>query len=152
LTRNNFICGATLFLVIYLLLFVAQTIFLTDLRLATIPVLKTLLNPKRLVVFLFFVPFYFVYFFVKGIYLHKLEGKFSSEILDLVRTASISVVPCLVLIFLNYILMILFGIRLFPEFLGFIIEFILDMVPLFTITLLFTVGGYIEKLTISELE
>jgi len=138
LTRSNIVFGGGIFLGIYLLLFVTQTIFLTDLRVATIPVFKTLFNPMRFVALLFFVPFYLVYFFVEGIFLCKLRKKDSNMILDFLKAVGIRVVPYLVLIFLNYLPMLIFGIKVFPGFVGFIVEFILAMIPLFTLTVIYS--------------
>ena len=138
LTRSNVLVATGIFLGIYLLVFLTQTVFLTDLRVATIPVFKTLFNPMRLVALLCFAPFYFVYFFVEGIYLHELRKNDSSEMLDLLKVVGIRVVPYLVLIFLNYFPMVLLGIRVFPGFVGFIVEFILAMIPLFTITIIYS--------------
>jgi dienelactone hydrolase len=138
LTRSNIVFGGGIFLGLYLLLFVTQTIFLTDLRVATIPVFKTLFYPMRFVALLFFVPFYIVYFFVEGIFLCKLRKKDSNIILDFLKAVGIRVVPYLVLIFLNYLPMLILGIKVFPGFVGFIVEFILAMIPLFTLTVIYS--------------
>jgi hypothetical protein len=58
--------------------------------------------------------------------------------LDLLKVVGIRLVPYLVLIFLNYFPMVLIGIRVFPGFVGFIVEFILAMIPLFTITIIYS--------------
>lgn len=138
LTKKYLLCAVLIFFGIYLLVFVTQAVFLTDLRVATIPVFKTLFNPMRFVGLLCFVPFYFVYFFVEGTYLHNLRKKDSNQVLDLFKTVGIRIVPYLVLVFLNYVPMIFFGVRIFPGFIGFIVEFIFAMIPLFTITVIYS--------------
>jgi len=138
MAKKYLILGTGIFFGIYFLVFVTQTVFLTDLRLATIPVFKTLINPMRFVAMLCFVPLYFVYFFVEGIYLNKLRKKDPNGPLHLLKTLGIRVVPYLVLIILNYIPLIFFGVKIFPGFVGFIVEFIFAMIPLFIITTIFS--------------
>jgi hypothetical protein len=54
------------------------------------------------------------------------------------KAVGIRVVPYLVLIFLNYLPMLILGIKVFPGFVGFIVEFILAMIPLFTLTVIYS--------------
>ena len=136
---KNLLTATTIFLILYSLVHLTQTIFLTDLRIVTIPLFGALNNPKRVLALFTFIPFYLIYFFVEGVYFHKLrQHNTGSQTKDLIKTITIRTAPYLILIILNYVPMFLFDIRIFPSFIGFIMEFILGIIPLFIITITYS--------------
>ena len=138
-TIKNLLTATTIFLILYSIVHITQTIFLTDLRITTIPIFTALNNPKRVLALFTFIPFYLIYFFVEGLYFHKLhQPQTDSQTKDLIKTITIRTAPYLILILLNYVPMFLFDIRTFPSFIGFIMEFILGIIPLFIITITYS--------------
>lgn len=136
---KNLLTATTIFLILYSLVHLTQTIFLTDLRIVTIPLFGALNNPKRILALFTFIPFYLIYFFVEGVYFHKLrQHNTGNQTKDLIKTITIRTAPYLILIILNYVPMFLFDIRIFPSFIGFIMEFILGIIPLFIITITYS--------------
>lgn len=129
--------GVGIFLLLYFITHLTENILLLDLRIAVIPVFKAINTSKRALAFFAFIPFYLIYFFVEGLYLHRLRKPPTtpnSKIKDLIKTLLIKTTPYLVLIAINYIPMFLFHIQVFPSLIGFIIEFMLGIIPLFLIS------------------
>ncbi|MEM1554523.1 MAG: hypothetical protein QXU09_02260 [Thermoproteota archaeon] len=88
-----------------------------------------LLSYSRIVIFLMFIPFFLVFFYSEGIYLHILrkqrEGKgFLSEILDLLETIIIKIIPYVTVMAIQYIPMFLLEVKPFSSITGFMIKFL----------------------------
>ena len=75
-----------------------------------------------------------VFFFVEGLFLHELRKGTGQEYTDLLRVLVIKLVPYLSVLGFQYIPMYSLNRRLFPGFLGFFVEFIWAIVPLFAIS------------------
>jgi dienelactone hydrolase len=138
--KTNIIIATAIFLLLYSIVGISEIIFLTDLRIIIIPLFKSLATSKRILAFFTFLPFYLTYFFVEGLYLHKLRtpSTKSNQIKDLIKAITIRTAPYLALVALHYLPMFLFNIRIFPSFLGFIMEFILGIIPLFLISIIYS--------------
>jgi hypothetical protein len=105
-----------------------------------VPFFRALLPTARIPVFFTFIPFFLVYFTVEGLYLHEFrqpswrKSVFLASILDLTRTIGVKVGPYLAVLFLQYAPFVLFGSQLFPDFAGFLIEFLWLLAPIFAIS------------------
>lgn len=135
LTMKNVLTAMIIFLVLYLVLFIAQSLTFNELKIIVLPVFKSLINPTRVLGFFTLIPFYFGYFFVESLYFFHYRIPGEKLIVDFVKIVTIKVAPYVALIFVNYLPMFLFNFRVFPSFAGFIMEFVLGIIPLFMITI-----------------
>ena len=99
-----------------------------------VPILNALKPVSRAVVFPSYIPFFLVFFFVEGLYLHVLRKGGSEEYSDLFRVLTIKLIPYLAVLGIQYVPMYTLNLRLFPGLLGFFLEFIWAIVPLFAIS------------------
>ncbi|MEM2351343.1 MAG: hypothetical protein QXT26_02940, partial [Thermoproteota archaeon] len=86
------------------------------------------LSYSRITIFLTFIPFFLIFFYSEGIYLHILRRQhggrgFLSELLDLLETVIIKIIPYVAVMAIQYIPMLLLEVKLFPSIIGFMIEF-----------------------------
>ncbi len=135
LTIKNIATGIGIFIVLYLMVYVAQGITFCEMKIIVLPLFKSLTNPSRVLGFFSFIPFYFAYFFVEGLYFHRYRVPKRNSIEDSIRIITIKVAPYVALVLTNYLPMFLFSFRVFPSFAGFIMEFVLGIIPLFMITI-----------------
>jgi dienelactone hydrolase len=89
---------------------------------------------SRAIVFPSYVPFFLVFFFVEGLYLHALRKGGEQGYTDLFKVLAIKLIPYLAVLGIQYIPMYTLNLRLFPGLLGFFLEFIWAIVPLFAIS------------------
>ncbi len=134
LTLKNIATGIGIFIVLYLMVYISQGITFCELKIIVLPLFKSLTNPSRVLGFFSFIPFYFAYFFVEGFYFYRYRVPKENSIEDYVKVVSIRVAPYIALILVNYLPMFLLNFRVFPSFMGFVMEFVLGIVPLFIIT------------------
>jgi hypothetical protein len=105
-----------------------------------VPFFRALMPTTRIPVFLMFIPFFFVYFTVEGIYLHELrqpswrKSALLTAIINLAKTIGVKITPYLAILFLQYVPFVLFGFQLFPSFAGFLIEFLWLLIPIFVVS------------------
>jgi hypothetical protein len=138
LTTKNILAATTIFAILYLMVFAAQSITFNELKIIVLPLFKSLTNPARVLGFFSLTPFYFAYFLVEGLYFHQYRVPTEKAILDFAKIVTIKAGPYIALILINYLPMFLFNLRVFPSFVGFIMEFILGIIPLFIITISFS--------------
>jgi len=87
-----------------------------------------------------FVPFFLTYFFVEGLYLHefrKLSNQRRRSRLELSamgKAIAMKVSPYVAVLCVNYVPMFLLDFRIFPVFVGFLMEFLWGVIALFTIS------------------
>jgi dienelactone hydrolase len=104
-----------------------------------VPIFKGFGTIVRVPWFFALVPFFLVYFWAEGIIIHQ-AGTFPVGSLlswgrsSLLAAIGIKVLPFLLLISVDYLPSALFGIRLFPSFVGFMIMFLWLIAPLFALT------------------
>ena len=115
-----------------------QILFVTDLRIL-VPIFNILWPPIRILMLLAFLPFFLAYFFVEGLFLHRLrKGNQRTgvlfEIQDVLKVIMIKVGPFVALICLQYLPWVLLGFPLFPGMVGFLMEFLWLFVPIFAIS------------------
>jgi dienelactone hydrolase len=128
----------SLFLMLYVIVYLIDLLLGMNLW-VFVPIFKVLRTLSRITLFLTFIPFFLVFFYVEGIYLHVLRGggresRFLTEALAMGRTVGIKIAPYILIMGLQYIPMFLFEVKPLTSFLGFLIEFL----PL--ITLQFTIS------------
>jgi len=132
-------------LVLCLFVFMVAVVTLSELtfninfRIVT-PVLRSFTSTSRVFAFSEFFPFFLAYFFAEGMYLHELAGMSQENIeslssfLNCGKVAFGKVLPFITVLCVHYLPAVLFGIWLFPRFVGFILEFFWLITPIFFIT------------------
>lgn len=131
-------------LVLFMLLFITanliEALFLADMRIFVIPVFNDLKPGARILAFLLLLPFFLVYFFAEGLFLHELSARQSRkhqvgrEVLAMSKAIALKITPYVLVICAQYVPMFLLNFRLFSGFSGFIVMFFWGFVPLFVIT------------------
>ncbi len=112
-----------------------------NMRIVT-PLFRAPVSTRRLTAFFEFTPFFLVYFLVEGLYLHEFknydkEGRrrnFPFNLLSCVEVVLGKIAPFIAMIGLNYVPAVFFHIWLLPSYVGFIVEFLWLIVPIFIIT------------------
>lgn len=133
------IAAVLIFASLYLLATFVSSFTVNDLGII-VPFFRALVPATRISVFLTLIPFFFAYFTVEGLYLHELrqpswrKSVFFSSLVDLIKAVGVKVTPYLVVLFLYYVPFVLFGLRIFPDFAGFLLEFLWLLVPIFVIS------------------
>ncbi|MEM2088969.1 MAG: alpha/beta fold hydrolase [Thermoproteota archaeon] len=117
-----------------LLQFITSLMSLLGLKLwIFIPIFRVLSAP-RTILFFMFIPFFLIFFYVEGIYLHVLcwQGErkgLLSEVLAMGKTIGIKIAPYILVMGIQYVPMFLLEVKTFSSTIGFLIEFI----PLITV-------------------
>lgn len=116
-----------------LFVFLYFVIFLIDISLSMklwifVPIFRAFHSIRRFIAFFMFTPFFLVFFFVEGIYLHILRRQRREEglilkALAMGKTIGIKVAPYLAVMGVQYVPMFLMEVKLLPSFFGFLIEF-----------------------------
>ncbi len=139
--RYQVATGVVLFLMLFMVANLTEAVSLVDMRIFAIPVFSDLRPAARILVFFLLVPFFLVYFFAEGLYLHELSAQLPSRRQQLTREASamikaiaLKIAPYVLVICIQYIPMLLLDIRVFPGFAGFMVIFFWGFVPLFIFT------------------
>jgi hypothetical protein len=107
------------------------------------PVFRAFSSIDRFLTFFAFIPFFLPYFVAEGRYLHELNNALEKHGISIVflnycKAIFGKTVPFLILILLQYLTKVAFGIWLLPSFVGFLIEFLWLIVPIFLITTSFS--------------
>ncbi len=132
ITPGDAALGAALFVFLYTMAYPLDTFLLVDPRIIT-PLFKAL-TPRRVLVFPTFIPFYLVYFLAEGLYLHRFRAGRHGGLWGLLRAVSLKAAPYLAVLLIQYAPMFLLGVRPLPGFVGFFVEFIWAIVPLFVVS------------------
>jgi dienelactone hydrolase len=127
------LAAVSLFLMLYVIVYLIDLLLGMNLW-VFVPIFKVLRTLSRITLFLTFIPFFLVFFYVEGIYLHVLRGEsgesgFLTEALEMGRTIGIKIAPYILIMGLQYIPMFLLEVKPLTSFLGFLIEFL----PLITL-------------------
>jgi dienelactone hydrolase len=144
LRKRETVSGIGIFLFLFLIVWVSKSIFLADLRIIVIPMFNALTLAKRGIVFFTLIPFFLVYFFVEGLYLHELRKRQASgtssfsQIADMLKTVGIKIIPYLALLAVDYVPMVWLNVRVLPSLVGFLMEFFVGVVPLFAISAVYS--------------
>jgi len=137
--RHGVMISVGMFAFLYLIANLVELLFVVNLRIV-VPLFSDLMPITRVLMFIMFLPFFLVYFFVEGLYLHELHAcsvqkpGFRSEALAMSRVIGIKIIPYVAFLCVQYIPMLVLGVQPFPGFLGFLVEFHWALVPLFVIS------------------
>ncbi|UCH57249.1 MAG: alpha/beta fold hydrolase [Candidatus Bathyarchaeota archaeon] len=131
--KSDALLASALIVFLYLTSVAVEKMLSINLRIF-VPILNSLEPASRVATFPAYIPFFFVFFFVEGLYLFELRRGASSDFSDLVKVIVIKLLPYLAVLSVQYAPMYLLGMRLIPGFLGFFVEFIWAIVPLFAIS------------------
>ncbi|MEM3647097.1 MAG: alpha/beta fold hydrolase [Thermofilum sp.] len=145
-------CAAiSLFFTLYIIVYLIDLLLGMNLW-VFVPIFKVLRTAERITLFLIFIPFFLIFFYVEGIYLHALRGGsgkngFVSEALSMGRTIWIKIAPYVLIMGVQYIPMFLLEVKLLTSFLGFLIEFL----PLITVQFIISTAcsWWLHRLTSS---
>ena len=120
--------------ILYAMAYVSYALFTEKIRFI-VPIFPPL-TPSRAGVFPLFIPFYLVYFVSEGLYIHVYRQRQTagSAAGNAARTILLKLAPYLALLTIQYLPMFVFDYRLLPGFLGFFIEFIWAIIPLFVVS------------------
>lgn len=137
-SRRGLITAFVLFGFMFAVVGALQILFVTDLRIL-VPIFNILWPPIRILMLLAFLPFFLAYFFVEGLFLHRLRKRNQRtgvlfEIQDVLKVIMIKVGPFVALICLQYLPWVLLGFPLFPGMVGFLMEFLWLFVPIFAMS------------------
>lgn len=126
---KNIVIGAILFLIALTVTTGLQT-FGINLKLVA-PIFQQFVSMRRILVFFTFLPFFLPYFFILHHYLINGISKAKEEYFKLIF---VNISPFLLLLWINFLPKILFDSWLIPSFVGFVIEFLWLLTPIFLIT------------------
>jgi dienelactone hydrolase len=138
--RTGVIIAVVLFTLLCLVENLTETMFLTDLRFLVIPVFNDLKPTVRILTFFMFVPFFLVYFFVEGLFLHEFRKwpnqrrQSRLETFAMSKAIAIKVTPYAAVLCMNYFPMLLLDFRIFAGNIGFLMEFLWGVIALFIIS------------------
>jgi len=138
-SRNHLFIVLVLFISMFVVVSLLQGVFNINLRIVS-PVFRSLTSVRCIFAFFAFLPFFLVYFLVEGLYLHELHDwswqkqGLVSDLLSCGKVALGKVAPFVTVICLQYVPIVLFSLWIFPSYVGFLVEFLWSIVPLFIIT------------------
>jgi hypothetical protein len=100
-----------------------------------VPIFSSL-SLDRLQVLPLFIPFYLVYFSAEGLYLHVYRDRQAAGSMagNLMRVSGLKIAPYMGLLLVQYIPMFASNFRLIPGFVGFFVEFLWAILPLFLVS------------------
>jgi pimeloyl-ACP methyl ester carboxylesterase len=99
-----------------------------------VPILTSLTVRNRMLVLPTYLPFFITYFLVDGLFLFKLRQSTERGFNELANALRIKLLPFILVVGSQYIGMYLLNIRVFPGYLGFMLEFMLGVIPLLAIS------------------
>jgi len=136
---NHLFIALVLFILMFAVVSLLQGVFNVNLRIV-IPIFRGLTSARRIFAFFAFLPFFLAYFLVEGLYLHELHDWTSekqgllSDLLSCSKVVLGKVAPFVAVICLQYVPIVLFNLWIFPSYVGFLVEFLWLIVPIFMIT------------------
>lgn len=142
-----------MFGLLYSVACLTETVLQIDLRFLVIPVFNALKSVDRFLSFLVLVPFFMVYFFTEGLYLHGFhdwseEESSKRSAISMAKVVLIRILPYAILLCVHYPAMFWLNIRVLPSFLGFLMEFLLGVIPLFGISVSYSWWFYRKTSTV----
>ena len=138
--RWDWLTAIILFIILFAVASLLETLFGLNLRIIA-PIFQAITSVRRLGVFLAFLPFSLAYFVAEGLYLHEfIENKLQRQqgnwvdLGNCVKTVVIKIAPFFCIICLQYLSKVFFNFWILPGTLGFLVEFLWLIVPIFIIT------------------
>jgi pimeloyl-ACP methyl ester carboxylesterase len=136
---NHVFIATVLLLLMFAVVNLLQGVINVNLRIVS-PLFRSLTSVRRILAFFEFLPFFLVYFLVEGLYFYELRGwawqkqGFVSGLLDCGKVVLGKVVPFVAVICMQYVPIVLFNLWVLPSFVGFLVEFLWLIAPIFIIT------------------
>ena len=141
---KNVLLGIELFLILYSIAFLLENYYGIGIMFI-VPFFRSL-NIQRILVAPTYLPFFFVYFTAEGLYLHSNSiSQKPSNWYEFLIPAAIKLIPYILFLFIQYGGMYFFNVRIVPGFLGFFLEFLWGIVPIFAITGIWS--SWLKKVT-----
>lgn len=137
--RKNLFIALALFILMFTVVSLLQGVFNFNLRIVS-PMFRGLTSTRRILAFFSFLPFFLVYFLVEGLYLHQLHDwkrqrqGLLSELLSCSKVVLGKVSPFIAVFCLQYVPIVVFNLWIFPSYVGFLVEFLWLIIPIFMIT------------------
>ena len=135
--------GVALFSILYIVVFAFESYYEIGLM-YIVPFFRSL-SIQRIQIAPAYFPFFLIYFTVEGLYLHSNDSRIPPDPFDFLKPSVIKASPYLLLLFLQYGCMYFFNVRLISGFIGFFLEFLWGIVPIFAVTTLWS--GWLRKTT-----
>ena len=137
-TKEGAILAAVAFVVIFAVTTLLAISFNFNFRVVA-PILRDFGSTSRVLVFPAFIPFFLPYFLAESLYIHKLPSEIPSRqaplsgMLNCAVKVLAKIAPFILLLFLQYIVKIALDVWLLPSFVGFLLEFVWLIIPIFAI-------------------
>jgi dienelactone hydrolase len=130
----DLVLSAAVFVILYSLAWSCEALFTEKLK-VIVPLFGSL-SLDRLKVLPLFIPFYLVYFTAEGLYLQVYGDRQTAGSMagNLMRVSGLKMAPYLGLLLVQYIPMFASNFRLIPGFIGFFVEFLWAILPLFLVS------------------
>jgi dienelactone hydrolase len=122
-----------LILILYLTSIALESSLEVNLRIF-VPLLNSIGNLERVLAFPNYLPFFGFYFLVEGRYFYHERKTRESTLMDFFRVLGLKLVPFIAILLVQYLPMYWFNVRVFPGFLGFFIEFLWGITPIFVVS------------------
>ena len=151
-SRNDIVIAIFLFAIIFTISSLLQGLYTINLRILA-PIFQQLTQPRRILAFAAFMPFFLIYFIAEGLYLHipqlvKPDLKRKAKAGEWAKVVFAKISPFVILIAIQYLPQLFLNIQVLPSFVGFIAEFLWLIVPVFIITTTFSWWLYNQTGTI----
>ncbi len=137
---RDWLVGIVLFVIFFVVSSLLVILFGVNLRIIA-PLFQALSSVSRLGAFLSFLPFSLVYFAAEGLYLHEFIDNTNPRKQGIwvgfgncVKTVLVKIAPFLGVICVQYLPVVFFNIWILPGTVGFLVEFLWIIVPIFIIT------------------
>lgn len=135
--RKELSIAIVAFLVLFAVANLLEAMLNINLRIVS-PIFRGFSSGRRIFAFLTFVPFFLAYFVAEGLYLHEfnycqIQGSLT-DLRDYGKAVFSRIIPFVAVICLQYMPKVLFNIWIMPSFVGFLVECLWLIVPVFIIT------------------
>ena len=135
--RNDVLVALALFVLLFTIVSLLDAIFAIDIRIIS-PIFRVFTSARRVLVFPLYLPFFMVYFMAEGLYLHeshdnRLEHSWG-DIRDCSGAVLGKIIPFIAIMALHYLPKVFFNVWVLPSMVGFLIEFLWIITPIFVIT------------------
>ncbi len=142
LNKQEIIIVILLIIFIYFISFSLKVIFNLNFQILT-PLFGDLFPIPRLFIFFVYIPFLFINFFADGLFFYeyydnRTEKDVKSTLSQFFKITGVKLAPFGVIIFVLYVPLFLFNQKIIPGFLGLILEFLWGIIPLISISAIFT--------------
>ncbi len=137
--KNAALLALTLFMLLFVIASLLEEVVHVNLRIIA-PMFRAFTSVRRVIAFPAFVPFFLVYFVAEGFYLHKprevqeREQETKALLHSYGKTVVWKIAPFVILLLIQYVPKICLDIWILPSFVGFLIEFLWLIVPIFMVT------------------